>query len=119
MKLHNWKEIALEQLNPSFARRVIHGTNMTVANVILTKGSEVPWHSHLNEQMTVMLTGKLLFEFEGGHEFIVSEGQVMEIIPHLPHRVVALEDSSAFDLFAPVREDWLKGNDAYLRGGKS
>ena len=42
----------------------------------------------------------------------------MEIVPHLPHRVVALEDSTVFDLFAPVREDWLKGNDAYLRGGK-
>ena len=119
MKLHTWKEVALEQLNPSFARRVIHGTNMTVANVILTKGSEVPWHSHLNEQMTVMVTGKLLFEFEGGHEFTVSEGQVMEIVPHLPHRVVALEDSCAFDLFAPVRLDWLNGEDAYLRGGKS
>jgi hypothetical protein len=28
-----------------------------------------------------------------------------------------LEDSVVFDLFAPVRADWLSGNDAYLRQG--
>ena len=118
MKQHTWSEIPLEQLSPSFARRVIHASNMTVASLSLVKGSEVPWHSHLNEQISIMLTGKLLFEFEGGHTFTVEPGQVMEIKPHLPHRVLALEDSTVFDLFAPVREDWLKGNDAYLRGGK-
>ena len=31
--------------------------------------------------------------------------------------VEALEDSVAVDLFAPVREDWRRGEDAYLRGG--
>ena len=92
---------------------------MTVASLSLLKGAEVPWHSHLNEQMSLLLTGKLLFEFEGGHQFTVNAGEVMEIVPHLPHRVVALEDSTVFDLFSPVRADWLSGNDAYLRGGKS
>ena len=40
----------------------------------------------------------------------------MQIAPHVPHRVDALEDSVAMDLFAPVRADWLRGDDAYLRG---
>lgn len=116
MMLHDWQNIPLEQMNPLLARRVIHGTNMTVASLTIAKGAEVPWHSHLNEQMSVMLSGKLRFEFEGGHEFTVQAGQVMEITPHLAHRVIALEDSTVFDLFSPVRDDWRKGDDSYLRG---
>jgi hypothetical protein len=30
--------------------------------------------------------------------------------------VEALEDSLVLDVFAPRREDWLRGDDAYLRG---
>jgi len=30
--------------------------------------------------------------------------------------VEALEDSLAVDVFSPVREDWIRGDDAYLRG---
>ncbi len=40
---------------------------------------------------------------------------MIEIVSTEPHRVVALEDSVAMDVFAPVREDWLRGDDAYLR----
>jgi len=29
--------------------------------------------------------------------------------------VEALEDSLAVDLFSPPREDWIRGDDAYLR----
>jgi len=30
--------------------------------------------------------------------------------------VEALEESRALDVFSPVREDWIRGDDAYLRG---
>ena len=33
--------------------------------------------------------------------------------------LLTLEDSLAVDLFAPVREDWIRGDDAYLRGPAS
>jgi hypothetical protein len=29
--------------------------------------------------------------------------------------VEVLEESVAVDVFAPVREDWIRGDDAYLR----
>ena len=32
------------------------------------------------------------------------------------HAVVALEDSVAIDIFNPPRQDWIDGDDAYLRG---
>ncbi|MBV8072902.1 MAG: cupin domain-containing protein, partial [Acidobacteriaceae bacterium] len=42
-------------------------------------------------------------------------GDVMVIPPNVPHRFEALEESTATDLFVPQREDWIRGDDAYLR----
>jgi quercetin dioxygenase-like cupin family protein len=38
------------------------------------------------------------------------------IPPNVPHSVESLEDCVAVDIFSPVREDWVRGDDAYLRG---
>jgi quercetin dioxygenase-like cupin family protein len=40
---------------------------------------------------------------------------MMQIPSQQPHRVEALEDSVALDIFQPVRDDWLRGDDSYLR----
>ncbi len=114
MKLHCWDRVELERLNEFASRRVIHSERMTTARIHLKKGAVVPRHSHENEQITHVLAGSLQFEFPG-RELTVREGEVVEIPPHEPHRVVALEDSLAMDIFQPVREDWLRGDDAYLR----
>jgi hypothetical protein len=42
-------------------------------------------------------------------------GEMVRIPPHVPHSVEALEDTVAVDLFSPRREDWIRGDDAYLR----
>ena len=43
-------------------------------------------------------------------------GESVLIPGGVPHRVEALDDSVVLDVFAPRREDWLRGDDAYLRG---
>lgn len=116
MKLHRWDQIAVEQLNPEFARQVVHTDRMTVAYLHLKQGGVVPEHHHENEQVSMVLSGRLKF-LAGGEEYIVAAGEVMQIPSQLPHRVEVLEDSVVFDLFAPVRSDWLRGEDAYLRQG--
>lgn len=114
MKIHRWDQIPTEQLNPTFARQAIHTDRMTIAYLHLTKGGVVPEHSHENEQISMVLEGKLKF-LAAGKEYVIGAGEVMQIPSHLPHRVEVLEDSVVYDLFAPVRSDWLSGNDAYLR----
>ena len=114
MKLHEWNRIPKEQLSGQLTRQVIHGANLTVARIALAKGAVVARHSHENEQMTVLLEGLLRFIFDDQEKLLVP-GQVMEIPPNAPHKVEALEDSTAMDLFAPRREDWIRGDDAYLR----
>ena len=114
MQLYNWESVEKEQMNPLLARQVIHGQNMTVARLSLLKGCMVPEHSHHNEQISMLEQGVLKFVI-GGVEQVVKAGEALRIPPHIPHSAEALEDSVAVDLFSPIREDWIRGDDAYLR----
>ncbi|MEO7650096.1 MAG: cupin domain-containing protein [Bryobacteraceae bacterium] len=114
MNLVRWAEMAEEQLNPLISRKVMNSSNMTLAKLTLREGAHVAKHSHVNEQITMLEQGVLRFVTPDG-EYILRAGESMCIPPHLPHSVDALEDSVALDIFAPVREDWLRGDDAYLR----
>lgn len=114
MQLHNWDAIEEEPLNPLISRKVIHTERMTICKIRLKKGAVVPMHSHENEQITVLETGALRFIFQN-EDKVIHDGDMLAIPPHAPHRVEALEDSLAMDLFSPVREDWRRGDDAYLR----
>jgi quercetin dioxygenase-like cupin family protein len=117
MKLYNWAEVPEEQMSPTVSRQVIHAERMTVARIRMLKGAVVPLHHHINEQITVLERGKMRFVISG-EEQILHGGQTLAIPPNAPHLVEALEDSKATDLFSPVREDWIRGDDAYLRGQK-
>ena len=114
MKLYRWNEILKEQMNPRFARRVIHTERITVAKIELKKGGMVPRHNHENEQISMVVSGRLKFVFDDA-ETIVGPGEVLQIAPNAFHSVEALEDGEVCDLFAPVRADWMSGDDAYLR----
>ena len=114
MPVYEWDRIEKERMNPLLIRQVIHGDNITVARLHLTKGCTVETHSHHNEQISMIEEGALRFVI-AGEEKIVKAGEVMRIPPHVPHSAEAVEDCVAVDLFSPIREDWLRGDDAYLR----
>ena len=118
MTLYHWNQIEKEQLNPLFARQVIHGDKLTVARVHLSKGAVVPSHRHPSEQITMLEQGRLRFTV-GGEQTLLEPGQALHIPSDALHGVEALEDSLAVDLFAPPREDWRRGDDAYLRAPAS
>jgi len=46
---------------------------------------------------------------------LVRGGEALRIPPNAPHMVEAMEDCIVTDLFAPRREDWISGDDSYLR----
>ncbi|MDP9171959.1 MAG: cupin domain-containing protein [Acidobacteriota bacterium] len=114
MDQYNWGAIPEEKLNDLASRRVIHTEFMTVARLRLLKGAIVPMHHHVNEQITMLESGALRFEV-AGEQVLVRAGDVLRIPPGAPHMVETLEDSMAVDLFTPPREDWIRGDDAYLR----
>jgi len=113
-QLFAWDRIEREQLSPTFARQVIHGDYLTVARVFLSKGCSVPLHSHHNEQISMIESGSLKFVIDG-KEQIVRAGEILRIPAHVPHSAQAEDDCVGIDIFHPVREDWRRGDDAYLR----
>jgi len=118
MDQYNWAAIPREEMNSKTVRQVVHTERMTIARILLREGAVVAMHHHENEQVTMLKSGALRFVFGGseeGREVIVRAGDVLQIPPNLPHMVEALEDSMATDLFSPRREDWIRGDDAYLR----
>ncbi|MBF8292675.1 MAG: Cupin 2 conserved barrel domain protein [Steroidobacteraceae bacterium] len=114
---HRWADIPEESLKGSITRRLIAAERMMIAQIFLRKGDDVPRHSHHNEQITYVLSGKLrmLLGEHGEREIIVAAGEVLVIPPNVPHAAVALEDTLDVDVFSPPREDWLNKSDAYLR----
>ena len=116
MEHYTWDEIGKEILSPTIARKIITGEKAMVAQVFLAKGAVVPEHKHESEQITYILEGELLFEIDG-KEILVGKGQVLRIPSWKPHKATALEDTLDLDIFSPIREDWLKKDDAYLRRG--
>jgi quercetin dioxygenase-like cupin family protein len=115
MHVYRWNDVEKEQVNPKLARQMIHGETMTVARLEIKKGAFVPEHSHHNEQITTIEKGQLKFVFDGKEVVLVNAGESLQIPPNLPHSAEALEDTIAVDIFSPIREDWIRGDDAYLR----
>ncbi|MGH9591030.1 MAG: cupin domain-containing protein [Terracidiphilus sp.] len=112
---HRWDAIDPEQMNALVTRQYIVGSNVMLARLVLKKDARVPMHRHRHEQVSHVVEGALKFHIEG-RETIVRAGEILCIPPHVPHEVIAMEDSVALDIFNPPREDWIHGDDAYLRG---
>ena len=115
MQLYGWDHVTEEAMNPLLTRQVIHGEKMTVARIQLRKGAVVPLHQHINEQLSIIEQGRVRFVV-GGEEAAMQAGDMVLIPSGTPHTVEALEDSVALDINSPAREDWKRGDDAYLRG---
>ena len=114
MKLHSWEQVPEERLTPKATRQMIHGSMMTVARLRLEKGCVVATHSHVNEQITTIEEGVVVF-ITPTDRITVRAGESLVVPPNVPHSVECLEDCLAVDIFAPIREDWIRGDDAYLR----
>ncbi|MCS7042195.1 MAG: cupin domain-containing protein [Bryobacteraceae bacterium] len=114
MNPFDWNGIPAERMNEKLTRQVVHTGRLTIARLELKAGCQVPAHQHENEQVSLVLSGRLRFLLEDG-QFDVGPGQGMRLAPNQRHAVEALEDSIVIDLFSPPREDWIRGDDAYLR----
>lgn len=114
---HRWTDIPEEQVSPTLARRLISGERVMLARVALTKGSVVPRHRHVHEQLAYVLEGALHFRTgdDGSNEVTVRAGEVLHLPSNVWHEAAVLEDSVVLDVFSPPREDWLQKTDDYLR----
>jgi quercetin dioxygenase-like cupin family protein len=112
-----WDDIPLEQLSSKITRRIVTGERVMAAIVELKEGAVVPAHRHESEQITYVVSGCLRFTMENGDVIDVRTGETLVIPSNVEHAAVAIEDTVDMDCFSPIRDDWLSGDDAYLRGG--
>jgi quercetin dioxygenase-like cupin family protein len=115
--VYRWDDMPRERVNERLERRIISGERLMLTHVYLEKGCIVPLHSHENEQVSYMLSGRLRFWLgsEDAEPFDLEGGQVLVIPSGIPHKAEALEDSVDADIFCPPRQDWLDKTDDYLR----
>lgn len=115
MDLSNWHtSVKEDELSPTAGRKAVHGEYMTMARFRFDKGNVVAVHQHANDQITTCESGSVKMSM-GDKEFIMKAGDVVHVPPNVPHGNVALEDTIIVEVFSPVREDWIKGDDSYLR----
>ena len=115
-KVHRLEDQPREQMIAGVKRRFVSGERTTVGQIWLVKGALVPEHTHESEQVSYIIEGALRFTLGGKDVVTVNAGEILVIPSMLPHSAEALEDCYDLDLFSPRREDWISGNDAYLRG---
>jgi quercetin dioxygenase-like cupin family protein len=103
-----------EHVTGMISRRIVSGDRAMLAQITLKKGTIVPLHEHESEQVSHVIEGSLLFTIDG-REHLVRAGEVLLIPSRVPHQAEALEDTLEFDVFSPIRQDWLDKTDDYLR----
>ena len=71
----NWDNIPSEEVTPSMHRKIVWGEKLMIAKMKFKDGFTVPLHSHIHEQVTQVVSGKMRFWFGENKE------QVMDLFP--------------------------------------
>lgn len=111
-----WSEVPKENVTPTIARQIVTGVSAMAGMITLQKGSHVPKHSHVSEQLTYVIEGSLRFLIEG-REILVGAGEILVIPAWVEHEATAVEHTVELDIFSPIRKDWLDGTDTYFQKG--
>ena len=94
------------EMVPGVTRRTLnYGERTLLAEVTLAKGSIVPAHTHVHEQIGYLASGRIRFRI--GDEIQDLEPGDSWLVPsNAEHEVWTLEDAVAIDIFSPVREEY-------------
>jgi quercetin dioxygenase-like cupin family protein len=86
-------------------REAAVGNDCQLMEFRLGKGSVIPAHHHVNEQIGIVVSGRLVMRI-GNEQAILESGDGYSIPPDTEHSVEVLEDSLVLDVFAPPRDDY-------------
>ncbi len=99
-------DISSKEIKEGFNARFIHTESLTLGYWDVEEGAVLPMHSHFHEQITTVIEGK--FEMTIGNETKIYEAGVLAVIPpNVVHGGKALTVCKLFDIFCPVREDYM------------
>ena len=83
----NLEELFLS-VNDYFSPRIIDEVNDVFIKIAKVKGSDIPWHIHLNEdELFYVLKGLLTLEFRNGQNIQLNEGELYVVKKGTEHRI--------------------------------
>jgi quercetin dioxygenase-like cupin family protein len=110
--LISWSEIPAEQVLPGIRRQVHHGQEQSVIRYVYDASSIFPVHMHPEEQMTMVLRGRIVFQVDDPasgppREIELGPGQIVMLPGNVPHgaRVIGSEEVETVNTLSPRRQD--------------
>ena len=97
-------ELPAESPSPGVERRRLTGESLELIDYRYEPGSRFPTHSHPAEQLTIVLSGELVFLFEE-EEIRLGAGESLLIPGGRPHSAYVPEDAGrthTYNVFTPV-----------------
>lgn len=95
----------VEQFPGVTRRTLVSGERLTLVEIRIAEGAEVPEHAHPHEQAGRVASGRVRFRL-GGEEREFGPGDAYLIPGSLPHHAAAIEAATLIEAFSPVREDF-------------
>ena len=106
--VYRWEDLPVDRPMPLISRSRIIGEKLMVSRVTLEQGFSVPTHHHENEQLAIVLSGRVRFTINEGRsdqwERTLVGGESILLPPNCPHRAEAIETTLIFDVFSPPSE---------------
>ena len=101
---------------PGIEVRPVIGGSLMTCWIDFAPGAEVPVHSHINEQLGVVIEGSITITV-GNEERRLEVGDAYVVAPDIPHRAVAGPNGVVLvETFVPVREDYRRAWEEASRG---
>ena len=101
------KELPAKEIAPGVTLRSAYLEKVMATFVDFEEGAVVPPHSHPHEQISIVISGQLLFVVDG-EERLVGAGEVVLVPSAAEHSAKAIDGPVlAYDSWSPVREDYI------------
>lgn len=114
---HALKNLPQEKVTDKIGRRMLAGDKEMVVWWSMKAGAHAAAHSHPNEQIFWMLSGRMDFRLGTERRTCVA-GDVGVIPAGVEHEAWFPEDTEVVDFFAPPRQDFLTNEvPGYMRKG--
>lgn len=97
--------IEQKEIIKGFNGRFFHTNSFTIAFWEIVEGSILPEHSHIHEQSTQVIEGKLELRIDGVST-VLGPGMIVNIPSNVIHSGKALTKCKVTDVFSPTREDY-------------
>ena len=98
MYFHNINELGTKEIFPGYTGHFIHTTNQTFVFWDVVKGSSVPTHQHMHEQIVTVREGQ--FQLTVNDETKVMDAGTTAVIPgNTPHSGIAITNCKLLDIF--------------------